>query len=161
MSRWILWLAFAALLAIVSPPSAVGDDSSWKMPNLNPFASKSKTTSRSGSQSSSWKLPSLWQTTKGPVRSKIKPASQPSTLSKMTTGTQQMLSKTADALTPWDNKKPAPPPKITGSNSVFTHNSSKPKNKDSSGVAPASWWSTDKTDSPKSVNEFLSQPRPR
>ena len=93
-------------------------------------------------------------------RSAICDGGEPSTWSQMTSGTQQFFSKTADTLTPWDNKKPAPPRTITGSNSIFTHN--KPKDKESSGVAPASWWSTDKSDSsPKSVNEFLSQPRPR
>jgi hypothetical protein len=57
-------------------------------------------------------------------------------------------------------EKAARPPKITGSNTIFTHQS-KSKDNDSSVIAPASWWSTEKTDSPESVNEFLSQPRPR
>jgi hypothetical protein len=81
----------------------------------------------------------------------------------MSKGTQQLFAKTADTLTPWDNKKPAPPPKITGSNTIFTQHS-KPADKKSttndSGIAPASWWSSEKSSSPKSVNEFLSQPRP-
>jgi hypothetical protein len=163
MSRLSLTLIVAAWLAIFSPRSLMGEDSSWKMPNLNPFASKPKTSSRGSSASSNgWHMPKLWQTTTRPARPKIKAANQPSTLSQMTKGTQQILAKTADTLTPWDNKKPAPPRKITGSNSIFTQQS-KPKEKDSSGIAPASWWSSekDKSDAPKSVNEFLSQPRPR
>jgi hypothetical protein len=161
MMRWMSSFVAALLLAIVTPLCAVGDNSSWKMPNLNPFATKGKTASRpSTAPTSGWHMPTLWQTTKGPVRHKPKPANQPSTLSKMSTGTQQFFAKTADTLTPWDNKKPAPPSKITGSNSIFTHQS-KPKEKESSGIAPASWWSTEKSDAPKSVNEFLSQPRPR
>ena len=76
----------------------------------------------------------------------------------MTNGTQNFLSKTADTLTPWDNKKPAPPPKITGSNSIFTHNTANDKKSD---AAPASWWSGEKShESPKTVNDFLAQPRP-
>jgi len=152
----------AVLLAILSPYSASGEDSSWKMPNLNPFASKGKPSSRrpSSAPTSGWHMPKLLQTTKTPVRPKSKAANPPSTWSRMTTGTQQFFAKTADTLTPWDNKKPAPPPKITGSNSIFTQQS-KPKDKDSGGITPASWWSSEKNDSPKSVNDFLSQPRPR
>jgi hypothetical protein len=168
MSRLSLTLIVAALLAMLSPLSVVGEDSSWKMPNLNPFAGKAKASSRASSASTNgWHLPKLWQTTTRPARPKIKPANQPSTLSQMTKGTQQILAKTADTLTPWDNKQPAPPRKITGSNSIFTQQSKaadkKSTTKDSGGIAPASWWSSekDKSDAPKSVNEFLSQPRPR
>jgi hypothetical protein len=80
----------------------------------------------------------------------------------MTSSTKNFLSKTADALTPWDNKPAAPPRSVTGSNSVFTNNSPKPnEGKGSkSSVFPASWWSSDKKEQPKSVSEFLSQPRP-
>src|SRR5262249_47242467 len=150
MSRWSLSFSslpfvFAVLLAVLCPSSASGEDSSWKMPNLNPFASKSKPSSRrpSSAPTSGWHMPKLLQTTKTPVRHKTKAASQPSTWSQMTTGTQQFFAKTADTLTPWDNKKPAPPPKITGSNSIFTQQS-KPKDKESGSIAPASWWSSEK-----------------
>jgi len=157
MLRCMLSGVVMMLLAIGFPVAASGDDSSWKMPNLNPFAGKSGSSSRSSSApTSGWHMPKLWQTTKSPARPRSK--AQPSTWNQMTTGTQQLFTKTADALTPWDNKKPAPPPKITGSNSIFTHN--KPKSKKSDDVAPASWWSTEKNDAPKSVNEFLSRPRP-
>jgi hypothetical protein len=165
MVRSSLSFVATVLLAIVAPLAAVGDDGSWKMPNLNPFAGKGKTASRpSNAPTSGWHMPKLWQTTKSPVRPRTRPASQPSTLSKMSTGTQQFFAKTADTLTPWDNKKPAPPPKITGSNSIFTQQNKmadkKSTTKESSGIAPASWWSSEKSSSPKSVNEFLSQPRP-
>src|SRR4051812_33160024 len=145
MLRSRLLSAVAVSLSIVAPLAATGDDSSWKLPNLNPFASGGKTASRPSTQSGNgWHVPKLWQTTKGPVRPKPRP--QASTWSKMTTGTQQMLSKTADTLTPWDNKKPAPPQRVTGSNTAFTHNKPKDKAKDSEfgGVLPASWWSSDK-----------------
>jgi len=144
----------------------MGEDSSWNLPNLNPFGSRGSSSSRaSHAPTSGWHMPKLWQTTKTPVRPKTKAASQQSTLSRMTTNTQQFFAKTADTLTPWDNKKPAPPPKITGSNSIFTQQNKladkKSTSKESSGIAPASWWSGEKSDSPKSVNDFLSQPRPR
>jgi len=157
MVRFMLSGVVVVLLALGSPVAAVGEGSSWKMPNLNPFSGKSGSATRSGSApTSGWHVPKLWQTTKSPARAKSK--AQASTWGQMTNGTQQFFSKTADVLTPWDNKKPAPPPKITGSNSVFSQN--KPKDKKSEGVAPASWWSTEKNDAPKSVNEFLSRPRP-
>src|SRR5690349_12964581 len=118
-------------------------DDGWHMPNLNPFAANGKATSRSGPPvsgwhaptSSSWHMPKLWPSTSANSK---KP--QTSTLYKMSNGTQKMLSKTADALTPWDNKKPAPPPKITGSNSIFTKQGQQKKEQKSSGILPASWW---------------------
>jgi len=158
MPRFVIY-AFVTLTLAMSPLAVSGDDGSWKMPNLNPFAGKSGSKSRSSSPpTSGWHMPKLWQTTKSPVRPKSRAANQASSWNRMTNGTQQFMAKTADALSPWDNKKPAPPPKITGSNSIFTHN--KPKDKKSSDIAPASWWSTEKNDSPKTVNDFLSQPRP-
>src|SRR5262245_59048683 len=111
-----IWLAL--------PLAALGDDSGWKMPNLNPFSGKSKTPVAghvNGAPTSGWHMPSLFPKS---APAKRKPA-QPTAWNKMTTGTQRFFSKTADALTPWDNKQPQPPPKITGSNSIFTHNNTK------------------------------------
>jgi hypothetical protein len=103
-------------------------------------------------------MPNLW-----PKKSAFVPkrkSSQPSTLSKMTSGTKSFFSKTADAINPWDDK-PAPPPKITGSNSIFTQQRQAAQKKEaSSGVLPASWFGEKKDSQPKSVNDFLSQPRP-
>ena len=162
MIRSLLSVCLAVALTAALPLAASGADGSW-MPNLNPFGGKGKSTPRghtSNAATSGWKVPKLWPSTGGTAASRPKPrgASQPTTWSRMTSGTQQFFSKTADTLTPWDNKKPAPSPTITGSNSFFTHN--KPKDKKSGDIAPASWWSTEKNDAPKSVNEFLSRPRP-
>ena len=150
-----------ALVWIAAAP-AIGADNSWKMPNLNPFSGTGKSTrsAASNAPTSGWKMPKLWPSTSGTAaRPKPKASNQPSTWNKMTNGTQQLFSKTADAVNPWDNKKPAPPPKLTGSNSIFTQSTAKEKK--SEGVAPASWWGGEKTDSqPKTVNDFLSRPRP-
>lgn len=134
--------------------SAVAEDSGWKMPNLNPFSGKTAT---SNPATSGWKMPKLWPQTTAP---KMRPA-QPSTLSKMTQGTKTFFSKTADAINPWDDK-PAPQQSITGSKSIFTkQRQAAKKESKSSGVLPASWWGNDKDDGrDKSVNEFLSRPRP-
>jgi len=50
-------------------------------------------------------------------------------------------------------------PEAHGSNSVFSQSTKKPKKSD---VAPASWWGgSEKTsEPPKTVNDFLSMPRP-
>jgi hypothetical protein len=139
-------------------------DDGWHMPNLNPFSGKGSGSNRANPPTSgwhaptsnSWHMPKLWPST---TANNKKP--QTSTLYKMTNGTQKMLNKTADALTPWDNKKPSPPPKITGSNSIFTHQGQQKKEQKSSGILPASWWTTEsKPKQPDSVNAFLSQPRP-
>lgn len=159
MRRFILCGLVAALLAAGFPSRANSEDGGWKMPNLNPFSGSSGTGSP---PTSGWKMPKMWPSTRqstASIRAKKRQANQPSTLSRMSTGTQQFFSKTADALTPWDNKKPSPPPKITGSNSVFSQSTKKSAKSE---VAPASWWggSEKKADSPKSVNDFLSMPRP-
>jgi hypothetical protein len=148
--------ALTTVICLSAAAASAGADSGWKMPNLNPFASKTSTASRP--PTSGWKMPNLLPKTAAPKRR----TNQPSTLGKMTKGTQQFFSKTADALNPWDSKQPEPAAKITGSNSIFTNQSktTKAENKSSS-VSPASWWGGDNKDSrPKSVNDFLSQQRP-
>lgn len=156
MKKRVLTTGLTLLLSLAAASGAAADGG-WKMPNLNPFASKTAT---AAPPTSGWKMPKLWpKTLSAPKRKK----NQPSTLSKMTNGTKSLFSKTADAVNPWDDK-PVPPPKITGSNSIFTQQrqaAEKKKEPSSSSVLPASWWGSDKNDGkPKSVNDFLSQPRP-
>jgi hypothetical protein len=159
-----LWIIVGAILVSAALPLAAwAEESGWKMPNLNPFGSSgpSATSSRASQPpTSGWKMPKLLPSTTATARPKRK-ANQPTTWNRMTNGTQSFFSKTADVLTPWDNKKPAPPQKVTGSNTAFTRNNPAKKDpKSSSSVAPASWWSGEKSDQPKTVNGFLSQPRP-
>jgi hypothetical protein len=155
----LIFIAVAALCVRVA-----ADDRSWTMPKLNPFSGTAAAPTSSAGQppTSGWKMPKLWS--QSPAQSKkrtTRTANQPTTWNRMTNGTQNLMSKTADALNPWDKKQPAPPPKVTGSNSIFTNKSStKPAKRDES-VKPASWWSSDKKDAPKTVNGFLSQPRPQ
>jgi hypothetical protein len=156
-------LIFIVAAAVCSRASA--DDGGWKMPNLNPFSGggNAPTSSRAGQPpTSGWKMPKLWsQSPAQPKKRTNHPANQPTTWNRMTNGTQNLVSKTADALNPWDKKQPAAPPKLTGSSSIFTNKSTtKPVKKDDS-VKPASWWGSDKKEAPKTVNGFLSQPRPQ
>jgi len=148
------------LLAIACPLTVIGADGAWKMPNLNPFGGTGS--GASSAPTSGWKMPKMWPSTgksTAATRAKKRQANQPSTWNRMSKGTQQFFSKTADAVTPWDTKKVEPAPRLTGSNSVFSQSTKKPKKSD---VAPASWWGgSEKTsEPPKTVNDFLSMPRP-
>jgi len=164
MSTLLRSAAVSVIILGASSLSAHAADSGWKIPNLNPFASKSQPSRPRTAQppTSGWKMPNL---SPGTTASKPK-SNQPTTWNKMTAGTQQFFSKTADALNPWDNKPAAAPKSITGSNTAFTHNKTakpaKPEAKSGS-ILPASWWSSEqsaKGQPAKSVNEFLSSPRP-
>ena len=79
----------------------------------------------------------------------------------MTAGTKNMMDKTTDALNPWDDEKKAQPaPQITGSNSAFTQASAKKSATKKNSLMPTMPWSSDTTEQkPKTVNDFLSQPR--
>jgi hypothetical protein len=145
-----------ATVITFSGASAAAEESGWKMPNLNPFSGKS---AASNPATSGWKIPRLWPKT---AAARKRRTNQSSALGTMTKGTRDFFSKTADAINPWDDK-PAAQPQVTGSNSIFTRQSQAAKNKESksSGVLPASWWGGDKDDDrDRSVNEFLSRPRP-
>jgi hypothetical protein len=153
-------LVAALIVGLAAPASAA--DNTW-LPNLNPFASKPKApTSARVSDSSSWHFPKLLP---GSAPAKRRPA-QPSMWQKMTSGTKSAWSKTTSAVNPWDHKKTAaaakPAPAVSGSNSLFSQATKKPAaTKESSPVQPASWFSTEKREEPKSVNEFLAHPRPQ
>jgi hypothetical protein len=163
MNKLFFVLIAAAFFTTTLPNGACGEDGGWGMPNLNPFGGKAKppTSQRAANPATSgWKMPNLWPQTSAKPKKK---SNQPTTWNRMTSGTTTFFSKTADALTPWDNKPAAPPPKLTGSNSIFTQSgATKGNSQKSNSVSPASWWSSDKADQPdKSVNDFLSRPRPQ
>ena len=154
-----LLIVAAFLLAFAYP--ALGDDGGWKMPNLNPFSQKTKTTTTAWTgkpPTSGWHMPKLWPST---TTAQTKP-NQPSTMQKMGTGTKNFFSKTADALNPWDNAQPAaPPPKPSGSNSAFSQATAKKKDTQSTSLLPSWPWGAkaeDKKDN--DVNAFLARPRP-
>jgi hypothetical protein len=152
------WIAVA--IAVLAPLPAFAEDNGWNLPNLNPFSSKGKppTASRTAKSNSGWKLPRLWPSNSNARR----PTNQPGALEKMTTGTKQFFSKTADALNPWDDENDDRVHKPSGSNSAFSRTTSKKKEESSSFLSPASWWSSEEKSSgrDKTVNDFLSRPRP-
>lgn len=143
----VLSLVFVLVLASSLP----AEESGWKMPNLNPFAAKKS--SPPASKSKGWGMPKLWP------QSTAKKPTQPSTFSKMQTGTKQFFSKTADVLNPFDDAND--PPKSSTSSSWNPFRSAS-----TSGSTPAkksSWmWGAEEEEpsGPRTVNEFLAQPKP-
>ncbi len=150
--RWIGLVIALSLLAYIASSPALAE-SGWKMPNLNPFAGKS-TDAAPPKKSSGFKMPSLvpsW------AKKDSKKPSQASAWSKISDGTKQFFTKTKDVLTPWDN-----PPKKASSSSIsqrFHMGGSSEKTKKKSFFTS---WMTEKEEpkKPRSVSEFLKQPRP-
>jgi hypothetical protein len=162
-----LKLSIAFVVVFVSATAlTAADDGGWQLPNLNPFAQKGKppTSSRAaGKKNSPWQWPKLWPTQTTTAKAKSK---HPSAVQKMTNGTKQLFSKTADALNPWDDAtdQQAPPARPTGLNTPFSQASAK-KSSDSpsnTSLIPSWPWGgkgEPKDERPKTVNDFLSQPR--
>ena len=150
-----IWIVVACL---ATPWLAYGEEGS-KLPSLNPFSRKAKAGATSGASApptSGWHWPKLW-----PAGSTAKAKSnQPSTWQKMTTGTKNAMAKTGDALNPFDDeKKNEPAPRITGSKSAFSQASAKKSSTKKGSLLPSMPWSTPAEEKPKTVNDFLSQPR--
>ena len=167
MSKKLCVAVLAMMIVGFAPWPGTAEDSGWKMPNLNPFSGNAKppTSARvSDAPTSGWKMPKVPSLLPQSGAKPKKRSNQATGLSRMTSGTRGFFNKTADALTPWDNKKPAATPNITGSNTAFTRgNRAKAESKDtkSGSIMPASWWGSEKPAQPKTVNDFLSQPRPQ
>jgi hypothetical protein len=163
-ARWICFVLGAACLG--APPAAADG---WKLPSLNPFKEERRETSaytpaagyaaaleeeppKSGFKLPSLKLPKFGG---GP-----KPPGQPTAMQRFGAGTKSFFSKTADALTPWDNDKPETP-QVRSTGVKRTYNGSP-------NAAPAqkkglfSWFTKDdEPERPRTVNDFIAQPRPR
>lgn len=147
--------ALLAAALLCSPAAAEG----WGLPNLNPFAKKpGPPTSARGGDSGGFSLMPNWGSSK-------KRSSGPSTWSRMTSGTTSFLSKTADAINPFDDandsKAGRSEPSPTGSFNPFSTASSKKSSNEKKSFLPS--WATGESEAPKkprSVNEFLSQPSP-
>ena len=155
-------LGIVVAIVLAGTDFALAEEGGWKLPNLNPFASKGQppTASRaSKSGGAGWRMPKLL-----PSTSAKRPTGQPTALQKMTSGTKQFFSKTADALNPWDDANDAQPQRASGSHSAFSRATSKKKKESDSGgsgLLPASWWSSEEDTKDKTVNDFLSRPRPK
>lgn len=146
-----LIVAVAVFALAESPVRAEG----WKMPNLIPFKKKDSHPAhlRVTDEPSPWwkpKLPSL-------QGRKSKPASEPSTWNKMSSGTRRAWTKTKDVLNPFDDAQDKPKD-VTGYNTHFTQQASHRKEEKEG----SSWWpwTEEKPKRPQTVQDFLSQERP-
>ena len=155
-----LKLAIAALaMSLIITALARGEEGDgWKMPNLNPFSRKgAPPTSARISDQDDWKMPKLWPTSSR-SKSAAKPKS-PSAWQKMTTGTKTFMAKTADVLNPFDDTEVKEPARFTGSRNA--RQAAAKKEERSGSWLPSLWGHNDEDTEPKSVNEFLSRPRPQ
>jgi hypothetical protein len=141
-------LAFAAVSAAA--------ESGWKFPNLNPFSSeKSSSSAKPAPKKSSSGL--KWPFS-GESEQKPKKPSEPSTWDKVSTGTKEFFGKTKDTLMPWTKSD-----QKAGHDSVAKrYNVKKSAKKPEKKSFFTGWLSgeEEKPEKPKSVSEFLAQPRP-
>jgi hypothetical protein len=150
-------LLCAALVTYATPALAQG----WGLPNLNPFSSKGKLPTGGHVDDGSGGFSLLPSLPKWPSMSSKSSRSGPSTWTRMTNGTKSLVSKTTDALNPFDDDEPQSR-SVTGSNSIFSNASTSKKASEKKSFLP-SWLyggSEEKYEKPKTVNDFLSQPRP-
>jgi hypothetical protein len=92
-----------------------------------------------------------------------KPPGQPSTMQRLGRGTKNFFSKTADVLTPWDNdEKPVPRSRTaTGVRRTYAGSPNAAKVEKKTSFLPKWFSGDDEPESPKTVNGFIAQPRPR
>jgi hypothetical protein len=158
--------ATAAIGVLTGSPAAAQSPPhvSWKIPKLNPLAPKPN-----GERSVTAQVIDPFGLLPGTSNARTKTASfgQPpvtSTLDKMTAGTKRMASQTADFLNPFNDGQKQPQVRqetATGSNSLFHQqaNQRSGKPQPSKSWLPG-WASGQGTETkPRTVNEFLAQPR--
>jgi hypothetical protein len=131
----------ATLLLLGTPTAALAEG--WGLPNLNPFAAKSK---KPASNFASQRKP------------------QPSTWQKLSKGTASTWNKTTSALTPWKTETTGQP-RVTGNGARMASKPAKSKTSQASGATwykPHTWFSSEEkpaTRQPGSVPDFIGQPR--
>jgi hypothetical protein len=157
-----LLIALLAGLTLTAAGPASAEEGSM-LSKLNPFSYKRQRkapVSARASDNSSWKMPSLWP--KKTTMASSKPAG-PSTWQKMTSGTKTFFNETADTLNPFnDANDKVEPPAITGRNTMFSQASNSKKADEKSYFSLPSWLggAEEEEERPKTVNEFLLQPKP-
>lgn len=159
MKRSLLWALVVAVSGMVCGTARA---EGWKMPSLNPFKKKDSHPAHlritdNDSKSSSWwkpKLPSM--PTMTPRKTAPTPA-QPSTWTKVSSGTKSAWTKTKDALNPFDDEK-VKPQSVTGYHSPFAQASTRKKTESKSSWWPS--WGKPEEKRAKTVQDWMSQERP-
>jgi hypothetical protein len=123
--------------------------------SLNPFA-KSTSASKPKASSSGFKLPSLWPASE--QKKVTKRSTEPSAWDKFTAESKAMFNKTTDALTFWDNDKPAK----KAPDSVRSRYGVKKKEEEKKSFF-SNWFSSEdeEPNRPRTVSEFLNQDKPQ
>ncbi len=152
--------------------TAVADG--WEFPSLNPFKTEKREVSaytpprdsaeplEADKEESGFRLPKFKMPSFG---FGAKPPGQPSTMEKLGRGTKNFFSKTADVLTPWDNDdKPTSRTtrSATGVRRKYSGSTGEFKAEKKSFVP--SWFfggDDEEEDTPRTVNSFIAQPRPK
>jgi hypothetical protein len=154
-----------AIFVVASPLMAEG----WTLPSLNPFKTEKREVSAytppasedPDLPTSGFKFPKL----KLPQAPKMsfgeRPPGQPSAMQKLGQGTKNFFSKTADVLTPWDNDEKPAPRSRTATGVRRTYNGSPGAVEEKKTSLFSSWFKKDEPETPKTVNGFLANPRPR
>lgn len=154
-------------LSLLLPGLVLGGD--WGLPNLNPFASKTTSTSTksTSNKSSSQKVSARVSDDDFSLAKKRSTATtEPSTWQKVSSGTSNTLKKTGSYLTPWKKQAPPPPPKPSGSRGIRTAKKAEApaSSTGSTWYNPTTWFgSSEPEPAPKrteSVSSFLGQSRP-
>ena len=152
------------LTLIAAGQCASAEEGGSPLAKLNPFSfkrQKKAPVSARASDEGGWKLPRLWPA-KQPMTASSKPAG-PSTWQKMTAGTKKVFSETADTLNPFnDANDKVEQPAVTGYNTMFSQASHSKKAEEKSYFSLPSWLggAAEEEKRPKTVNEFLLQPKP-
>jgi hypothetical protein len=123
-----------ACLLLMFASLGISDDQSWSLSKLNPF---SKTTSTK------------------PKTIERKPA-PPSTWGKVSSGTKNSLTKTNETINPWA-KKSSP----TTSRTSSKQPANQPKAAEKKSFLSSMWPAKEEPKKPKTVSEFLAQPKPK
>ena len=155
--------ASAAATVLSLPVVAMAENPWWDPLNLTGSA-KPKTTARkpAAKKDSSWaKLPGFG--TDNAKKTTARKSSEPSALTKMNNSTKRFFAGAKDALTPWDNKKPAASKQPTGYGSAGGQKSlARAKKEEDKGNILTSWWKAKEPEPkrPKTVPDFISGERP-
>lgn len=143
------WACGLCCLAFAAGP--VGAAEGWEMPSLNPFRSSSAAAPAAAQDDGGFKLPKLdlKPGSEKPARAR---STEPSAWSKMTTGTKDFFGKSYDVLTPWDTE---------AEKAKSRREASMGRKKVPKKSFLTSWMSDDPPpQKPKTVSQFLAQPRP-
>jgi hypothetical protein len=162
--RLLATLAVTVVLTTSSAQAQNAPQSGWRMPNLIPSMGPSKPGERSIVSKVVDPFGLLPGNGANASNASYGQPKQPSMLQKMGRGTKKMASQTADFLNPFNDGPPeVKEEKLTGTNSIFNQQANRRPTQQTTGSK--SWtpgWFSEQSPTeqrPKTVNDFLSQPR--